>query len=259
MAAIGIYSILISVSAVPWTDDITFVILFLFSLALSYILVRRFVRMYAAVQSGALRLGRQSEELRSLNLQLEKKVQVRTRQLELANKKLEEEKNHLEITAITDDLTHLYNRRYIRDRIQNAIGQAKRYDQKLSVIMLDLDHFKEANDSYGHRIGDEVLRGTAQVFRETLREADLAGRYGGEEFLIILPQTDSIEAFAVAERIRSRFEQLKWSVEGLNVTVSGGIAELDSQENEQPDELIDRADKRLYLAKEAGRNRIIGD
>jgi diguanylate cyclase (GGDEF)-like protein len=202
------------------------------------------------------KLQAQSEELSTLNQSLEQKVQERTRQLEVANRQLREEKVTLQITSITDGLTGLYNRTYALERFDQEVSAARRYRKKLSVIMFDLDHFKRVNDFFGHQIGDSVLQRVAQIFRYTLRDSDLIGRYGGEEFLIVLPETDCMEATFVAERIRRDVETQKWSETRLEVTISGGVAEYGGGNAEQ---LIRRADSLMYQAKQLGRNRIVSE
>ena len=247
MGLLTIYGMLVYNSLVPWSDDITYLTVFQFTLGLSFILIRRFLLFHR-------RLQMTTGELETLNATLEKRVTERTYQLEQANRKLRQEKISLHITSITDDLTGIYNRRYITDRYRTAISEASRYGRKLSIFMLDIDHFKKINDSFGHQVGDVVLRKLAGVFEDALRDSDLVGRYGGEEFLVILPEAESGDALYVAERIRSQVESLSWEEPGLSVTVSGGVAELDG---EDLGELLEKADTNLYKAKRQGRNRIV--
>jgi diguanylate cyclase (GGDEF)-like protein len=167
---------------------------------------------------------------------------------------LREEKVTLEISSITDGLTGLYNRTYVLDRFEKELAASRRYGKLLSVIMLDLDHFKRVNDAYGHQVGDAVMQRVTAIFKAVIRESDLAGRYGGEEFLIVLPETDCGEAAVVAERIRVQVEELQWTEPGLRPTISGGVAEFSE---EGADRLLQRADGLLYRAKELGRNRIV--
>ena len=160
----------------------------------------------------------------------------------------------LEELAITDSLTGLYNHSHIIERLQQEHANALRYGNALSLVMLDIDYFKKVNDTWGHQTGDSILRGVAEIIRNSIREGDIAGRYGGEEFMLLLPNTASAGASAIAGRIREGIEQMRWEPAELTVTVSGGIGEL---EDETPAELIGRADANLYRAKDAGRNRII--
>jgi len=173
--------------------------------------------------------------------------------LELANRRLVDETKVLQVVSITDSLTGMHNRMYVLDRLRSAVSHAHRYGETLSIAMFDLDHFKEVNDTWGHPAGDDVLRRVAEVFSTTLRESDLAGRYGGEEFLIVLPKADAQEAHLVAGRIRARIEALRIRAGEHWLTASGGVAELAGHSDET---LLQEADRNLYRAKEAGRNRI---
>jgi len=154
--------------------------------------------------------------------------------------------------AITDSMTGLYNHRYIIDSLSERIAEAKRYKQSLSVAMLDIDYFKKVNDKYGHLFGDFVLVRISTIIEESIRETDIAGRYGGEEYLIIFTNTDKKSALNTLERIRKSVEEEQWVKEDLVVTVSGGLSEL---KDEDYSKLIKKADKLLYKAKENGRNR----
>ena len=253
---LALYSILMTNGIFPWTDEINYLLLFQFSLGLAVILIRRLVSFHYRLEEYSTKLRTQSEELTALNQSLEEKVRERTRQLEVVNRQLREEKITLQITSITDGLTGVYNRTYALERIDQEVSAAKRYRKKLSVIMFDLDHFKRVNDFHGHHIGDVVLQRVAQIFRYTMRESDLIGRYGGEEFLIVLPETDCVEAALVAERIRKDVETQEWSEPRLRVTISGGVSEYSGGEAEQ---LIRRADALMYQAKQMGRNRIVSE
>ena len=155
--------------------------------------------------------------------------------------------------ATIDRLTDILNRRGIEPQIAREISRATRHGSPLSLLMLDVDHFKKINDQYGHSVGDVVLRGAAQVIARTVRATDLVGRWGGEEFLVLLPHTDLQHARQAAERIRKAIEATPLC-EGRNVTVSGGIAEFGISDTGSG--LLARADKQLYVAKSSGRNRI---
>jgi diguanylate cyclase (GGDEF)-like protein len=253
---LALYSILVTNGIFPWTDEINYLLLFQFSLGLALILIRRLVSFHYRLEEYSMRLQTQSEELTVLNQSLEEKVRERTSQLEVANRQLREEKFTLQITSITDGLTGVYNRTYILERFEQEVSAAKRYRKKLSVIMFDLDHFKRVNDFHGHQIGDSVLQRVAQIFRYTMRDSDLIGRYGGEEFLIVLPETDCTEAASVAERIRKDVEAQEWSERQLHVTISGGVAEYIGG---NPEQLIRRADSLMYQAKQLGRNRVVSE
>lgn len=253
MGAIGLFSIMVSNGVFPYTSGIKYIMLFQFSLGLAFVLGRRFFRIYQKWGSYASRLKLRTRELCSLNADLEAKVRERTRQLEEANITLVQEKESLHITSITDGLTGLYNRAHIDSQLVQMVSEAGRYQRCLSVILFDIDNFKQINDSHGHAFGDEVLRRVAQIFREVLRDSDIPARYGGEEFLIILPETDLKQAFTVADRIRTIIESLPWESD-VRVTISGGVAELN---DELYMDLVEKADRNMYKAKQAGKNAVI--
>jgi diguanylate cyclase (GGDEF)-like protein len=160
--------------------------------------------------------------------------------------------------AVTDELTGLFNHRRFQEVVATEVGRSKRFDQGLGMLMLDLDDFKEINDTYGHQQGDMVLREVAHVLRDTSREIDEPARYGGEELAVALPQTDLEGAFNLAERVRGRVEALEIPrLDGggvLKVTASFGVAALPDCAGDKQ-ELIAAADAALYEAKHAGKNR----
>lgn len=165
----------------------------------------------------------------------------------------EEERAEMALLAITDPLTGIANRRGLNIRLQEELARAERYRDTFSILLLDLDHFKDVNDSYGHDLGDAALRDFAQLIAEECREPDLAGRWGGEEFMMILPQVDLAAAYDVASRVRERVEQADLAgIDGL--TISVGVATL--EKGDTPEDLFVRADRALYRAKEGGRNRV---
>src|SRR5438132_9558486 len=158
--------------------------------------------------------------------------------------------------ATTDDLTGLVNRRRFIEALDGEIVRANAFESPLSVVLGDLDHFKLVNDRFGHQAGDEVLRQFAELVREHLRDVDVPGRIGGEEFAILLPETEATGAVAVAERVRRSLQSLRPTPEkGGTVTASFGVAQLVS--GETGDELLRRADVALYRAKSAGRNTVM--
>lgn len=161
--------------------------------------------------------------------------------------------------ALTDPLTGLYNRRYMEAHLDTLIERARQSHRPFSVVMIDIDHFKPINDTYGHDAGDDVLRQFARRIQCNLRGIDLACRYGGEEFVIVMPDADMPTAEAVAERLRSQIAATPFPVsEGarnLDVTISIGIAA--RVEGDRPDSLLKRADEALYRAKRSGRNRVV--
>ena len=188
-------------------------------------------------------LERQLEEMKRDNLDLVLKNQTLS-----------------EISA-RDTLTGLYNRWYVMEKIDSEMNRSLRHGSPVSVLMLDIDHFKRVNDAFGHSAGDGVLRSVAQVLRDSCRVYDVAGRYGGEEFCVVLPETKVGNTTVVAERIRERMAASSFDVgsDSVVVTASIGIAGIDWVEDEgalSPSTLIDRADRALYSAKHLGRNRV---
>jgi two-component system cell cycle response regulator len=158
--------------------------------------------------------------------------------------------------SYTDDLTGLYNRRFLQQRLEEEMHRASRYALRLSCILLDIDHFKAINDTHGHAAGDFVLRDVAGIIKAHVRKSDLAIRYGGEEFMLILFENDKNGALRVAERVRADVEShpFGWKGEPLRVTISSGVAVFPDSGVTMPDELIARADAALYSAKSSGRN-----
>lgn len=172
-------------------------------------------------------------------------------------KKMEQE---LRTLATTDGLTGAYNRRHYLHKAEIEVPRAQRYNHPLSVLMIDLDLFKRINDTYGHAGGDEVLRQVVTTIRERLRGPDALGRIGGEEFAIMLPETNLAGATALAERIRCDIQSLTihWDKHTIPVTASIGVAVLQDDDNAIHDIMV-RADQALYLAKSKGRNRVISN
>ncbi len=158
-----------------------------------------------------------------------------------------------------DGLTKLYNRKHFDSRLEEELLRHQRYLHQLSTIMIDLDHFKDINDTHGHLAGDLVLKEVGKLLVEAVRTTDLAARYGGEEFALILPQTDAAQAWALAERIRLRISKKRFTVEGktFQVTASMGIASLKPGSLKPKSELLREADRALYQAKTSGRNMVI--
>lgn len=165
------------------------------------------------------------------------------------------DKKRAEELAITDRLTGLYNRLKLDEVLNYEIAQTRRYETPLSIIIIDIDHFKSVNDTYGHQTGDMVLIEAAQILRSCSRASDTSGRWGGEEFLIILPNTNLSGALEAAEKIRMAIENYPFSVVGQK-TASFGVSEFLANENENS--FIERADQALYRAKTGGRNQVVG-
>jgi diguanylate cyclase (GGDEF)-like protein len=160
---------------------------------------------------------------------------------------------------IKESLTGLFNQIYVRQRLEEEIYRSKRYGHALSVLMIDLDNFKELNDRFGHTAGDHLLKYFSQLLIETIRPSDIAARYGGEEFLILLPETDKEEAHAVAERLRKRISLYPFRIdsrkEDVLFTISAGVSTY-PEYGQSGDELITLADIALYQAKKEGKNKV---
>jgi diguanylate cyclase (GGDEF)-like protein len=171
-------------------------------------------------------------------------------------------KGQLERLSITDGLTGLYNHRHFEERLAEEFRRSQRYGDPVSLMMLDLDHFKEVNDRFGHPFGDRVLREAAELIRTSIRDPDICARYGGEEFAIILPKTHLQGALAVAERMFKSLRAKRYAVDCagepsvLAVTASVGIATFPSKDVSSPELLVKLADEALYRAKRGGRNTI---
>ena len=182
-------------------------------------------------------------EIKEKNLELEKEVE---------NRKLAEKE--LERLATTDSLTSLYNRRKTTQLLENEIQRAKRYKHPLTVLLIDIDHFKSINDALGHNKGDEVLVNFARVLFSSVRNTDIVARWGGEEFLIACLSCDLDQAKQLGNNLRRKIAETEF--EGISkVTFSAGIAQYNSKDKSLVD-FINRADKALYLAKSTGRDRI---
>jgi diguanylate cyclase (GGDEF)-like protein len=160
--------------------------------------------------------------------------------------------------ATTDGLTGLTNHRTFQGRLDEHLHSAQRYGRKVSLVICDIDHFKSVNDTYGHPVGDQVLKGVAKVLAKEARTTDVVARYGGEEFALVMPETDTAGAMVIAERIRERIGKLVTETEQgpLRVTMSLGVATY-PQDAELKAELVERADGCLYHAKRHGRNQCV--
>jgi diguanylate cyclase (GGDEF)-like protein len=158
---------------------------------------------------------------------------------------------------VTDTLTGVYNRRFLDGRMHEELARSRRAKNPLSVVMLDIDHFKKVNDTYGHRCGDFILKSTASICFSCLRESDVLVRYGGEEFICLLTETDGEGAAKTAERLRKAVEEHVnyFDTYTINVTISLGVAVM--REDDTPEKMIERADCALYEAKRSGRNKVV--
>lgn len=169
---------------------------------------------------------------------------------------MKKEKEKLREISISDPLTGIYNHNYFYKRLEEEFGRASRYGMPLSVVMMDIDNFKAINDTFGHRVGDKVLKKIAQLLKKSVRKSDLIARYGGEEFAEILTYTQKNGAAEEAERIRELISELTFEAEGIDikVTLSLGVAEYNPDNTTNSGELVNRADKALYKAKNSGKN-----
>lgn len=202
-------------------------------------------RLQGDLQSANQRLGDQARELQLLNDALQSENQLR-----------EALATELRLIATTDVLTGLHTRRHLLELGGLEEKRWRRHHQPLSLLIFDIDFFKRVNDSYGHAAGDEVLRAFADICRETFRASDIVGRFGGEEFLAILPATKTVDAFQIAERLRKRteLETVRFGNADIHFTVSVGVTET-RDADQTLEQTIFRADMALYKAKNAGRNR----
>lgn len=174
-------------------------------------------------------------------------------QKKLMEDALEQKNKELEKLSMTDELTKLKNHRAIYDFLRLKMDESQKFNEDLSIIMFDIDDFKVINDTNGHVVGDLVLTDVGKVIRRSLRKTDAVGRYGGEEFLLVLPYTKGIDALVIGDRIRKKVEEYNFK-EGIKLTISGGIKEYFG---ENIKEYINEADKKLYEAKKTGKNKIV--
>ena len=188
---------------------------------------------------------------------LRHKLRVNNQELEKRNEELEAALKRIGEMAIRDELTGVYNRRYLMERIEEETQRCLRNGSSFCVCVIDVDLFKKVNDTYGHLAGDKVLQGVSAAASGSLRQTDFFGRFGGEEFVMVLTDTTAAGAMVSAERVRQRVEQMRFADihPDLNVTISIGIAE--HVRGDRPELTFKHADEALYLAKEGGRNRSI--
>ena len=179
-------------------------------------------------------------------------------ELATINKTLTEKNKELQTLSITDSLTGLYNRKHFMEALATEVARAKRHKHPCSVMMIDIDYFKKYNDTFGHQAGDDLLKKIGGIFTESLRSIDYAARYGGDEFIVLLPEVGSGGVFEVAQRIRERVdtEALSSDAKVVAITISVGVAAF-PEHGENPETLIASADGALYHAKRSGRNRVV--
>ena len=196
-------------------------------------------------------------EVRKDNERLRKQLESMLAELQVRNEQLRQSLEELERVAATDPVTGLANRRRFNELLHTYFSEAMRYQTDLTCCMCDLDHYKEFNDTFGHQAGDDILAATAEVICSSIRGSDIAARYGGDEFVLLLPHTTIEEAVAAGQRIREqltaagrRYGQLDYAL-GLSV----GVASVTSHRPRSADELVAMADRALYVAKDRGRGR----
>lgn len=205
-------------------------------------------------KAGCLSSG-QREMLRKLARQVMALLELRANE-----KALKTSMDELETLATTDELTGLHNRRSLMNRLKFEVARTRRFRTPLSAVMVDVDHFKNVNDEFGHQVGDEVLAAIGRLVRENVRVIDVAGRYGGEELCILLPNTPLDGARKFAETLRSRIEAQVHSAGArtVPVTASFGVGSFNHMDIDDADVLLKQADAALYRAKSNGRNRVEG-
>lgn len=223
----------------------------------AYLFARQIITPLKALTNGALQVANGNLDV-SLPLQKNDELGFATKMFNEMVTELKQSHAKLEQLATTDALTQLANRKQIMKSLLTHFDYYQRYATEFSILMIDIDHFKKINDTFGHLAGDAILMQIATIFKETLRNVDIAGRYGGEEFLVILAETSGEKAKHTAERIRQAVEQHIFTYEkySLKISISVGVARiLQNERNENT--LVSRADQALYLAKENGRNRVV--
>ena len=198
-------------------------------------------------------------KIKKENQRLQSELEQALREVQEKNQQLEKSLKRVEEVAATDPLTGLYNRRHFGKVVDQLFSESQRYDTDLSCVMIDLDGYKQLNDSYGHQIGDQLLIVAGKVISANMRKMDVAARYGGDEFILLLPRAGGEEASGVVARIREEFRQASAIVlrrnEGVSMSVGIGSVKVDMPAGSE--QLIAAADGALYQAKEGGRNRIV--
>jgi len=177
-------------------------------------------------------------------------------ELDNVNAELQEKNRELHQLSITDELTGLHNRKHLMETLAAEVTRSKRNAHSFALLVIDIDHFKQVNDTFGHQKGDEVLCLLGNVLRETVRSCDYVARYGGEEFIVLLPEVGAAGGMEVAERIRKRVARERITPKGDRITVSIGMA-MYAEHGDDPESLFQQADQALYAAKSAGRNRVV--
>lgn len=201
-------------------------------------------------ENALLTIKKETEKRNRIKKEQIAELDLLRKELESKQKELLDANSKLQKLAITDSLTGLNNRRHLQEKLASSIAESTRLAQPLSFLLLDLDHFKKINDTYGHLMGDQILQKLGEILRVETREEDIAARYGGEEFALILPNTELSVALEIAEKIRMRIENTDWNIP--KVTISIGATMLDAGDTVRT--LQSRADQALYSSKGHGRN-----
>ncbi|MEP7135355.1 MAG: diguanylate cyclase [Chloroflexota bacterium] len=251
----------------PLTEPITIVTTAFFllgtTLALNYLVVRLNRAAIEAQRNESAQI-KVNEELRELQAVLEERVEQRTSELDFSNQQLTmqlERVNRLQEKlrqeAIHDSLTSLFNRRFLDETLPIELARSKRANSHLTILMLDIDHFKNINDTYGHQVGDAVLQSVGNALKTSVRVGDIVCRYGGEEFILVFPGMQAADSRTQAERLRmmiaSQTITERGQLIGVTISIGGSVYPQDGNSN---DDLISRADLALYRAKQNGRNRV---
>lgn len=224
---------------------------------IAYLFARQIITPLTALTNGSRQVANGNLNI-TLPIQKNDELGFATRTFNQMVAELKLSHTKLEQLATTDALTQLANRKQIMKRLFKHFEYYQRYTTEFSILMIDIDHFKKINDTYGHLAGDAVLMQMARIFQETLRNVDIAGRYGGEEFLVILAETSGEKAVHTAERIRQAVENhtFSFATNSIKVSISIGVARILENEKDE-NSLVSRADQALYQAKEKGRNRVV--
>ena len=197
-------------------------------------------------------IGALANSFNDMIVRLNRMMVSRMELMEEIDRRIEAEKKLQRLSA-TDELTQLYNRRAFNSYGDRVINYSKRHDEMLSIVMIDIDYFKRVNDKYGHNVGDMVLIRLADILSQNVRENDILYRWGGEEFIILMPDTEVEEAHKIAERLRRIVAETRFT-QDIHITISIGVTQLGDMDIF--DKLIERVDKALYKAKESGRNNV---
>lgn len=197
-------------------------------------------------------------KLRAENEILRENLEKALAEVQATNQQLQDSLKRMEQMAATDPLTGLYNRRHYSKVLEQLFAESQRYGHDLSAVMIDLDGYKQLNDTFGHAVGDQLLVLSSKIIQSNLRRGDVAARYGGDEFVLLLPHASSAEAERVVQRIRQEFKTATAQMlkRPLGVSMSIGIASLSTCQSASADELMASADTALYAAKEAGRDQV---